>query len=164
MSSCLSAHGNPQRLPRNSCSNQLGTFMPRVEHRFFESGWVPLPSTVIVRREAFDSVGLFNEHLDAIEDFECFTRIHARYPLAVVEQRLVRYRLHETNLHFNLPLMQANLLKYFDLVIGSPQAYPHGAADAAARARGRAEAWESDYNSSSLSPIAFSGWYCGSHR
>jgi glycosyltransferase involved in cell wall biosynthesis len=141
--SCLSAYGNPQRWPRNSFSNQLGTFLPRVEHQFFESGWVPLPSTVIVRREAFDTVGLFNEYLHAMEDFEYFSRILARYPLGVVEQPLVRYRLHETNLHFNLPLMQANQLKYFELVIASPQAYPTGAAGAAAR--GRAASSGSDY-------------------
>ncbi len=140
MPSCLSASGNPQRCRRNSVRNELGALLPRIEHPFFESGWVPLPSTAIVRREAFESVGLFDECLHAIEDFECFTRILARYPLAVVEQPLVRYRLHENNLHFNLPLMQASLLKYFDLVIASPQAYPTGAAEAAIKGRARASA------------------------
>lgn len=140
MPSCLSASGNPQRWRRNGFGNELGALLPHIEHPFFESGWVPLPSTVIVRRDAFDSVGLFDECLYAIEDFECFTRILARYPLAVVEQPLVRYRLHENNLHSNLPLMQANLLKYFELVIASPRAYPTGAAEAAIKGRARASA------------------------
>lgn len=136
--SCLSASGNPQRSPKNSFGNELGTFLPRIEYPFFESGWIPLPSTVIVSRRAFDSVGLFDESLHAIEDFECFTRILARYPLAVVEQPLVQYRLHADNLHSNLPLMRASLLKYFDLVIASPQSYPVGAVEVAIKGRVRA--------------------------
>ena len=88
---------------------------------------------MIVRREVIEEVGLFNEKLEAVEDFDCFMRILANYPLAIVERSLMGYRQHGTNTHRNLPLMEANLLKYCELVAANPQNYPPGASEAATR-------------------------------
>ena len=119
--------------PSNSDIGEPGRFLPRIGPEFFTSGFVPLPSTVIVRREVIEEVGLFNEKLEAVEDFDCFMRILANYPLAIVERSLMGYRQHGTNTHRNLPLMEANLLEYCELVAANPQNYPPGASEAATR-------------------------------
>lgn len=120
ISSYLSALGNPQRSLKNSHTNKFGIYFPHIADDFFCSKWVLLPSTVMIRHEACHSVGFFNESLRGIEDFEFFMRVISRYPLAVVERPLMRYRLHEKNTHYDLPLMRSNLLKYFELVIANP--------------------------------------------
>ena len=81
--------------PSNSDTGEPVRFLPRIGPEFFTSGFVPLPSTVIVRRDAIEEVGLFNEKLEAVEDFDCFMRILANYPLAIVERSLIGYRQHD---------------------------------------------------------------------
>ncbi|MEM5788493.1 MAG: glycosyltransferase [Syntrophobacteraceae bacterium] len=47
------------------------------------------PSAVAVRRELFDSVGLFDERLPACEDYDLWLRIGCRYPIGLVHRPLV---------------------------------------------------------------------------
>lgn len=133
--SSLTDLGNPHHSLRNGRANALGRYFPRIGADFFSAQWVLLPSTVMIRRAVLEAVGLFDESLRAIEDFECFLRVMARYPLAVVTRPLMRYRLHGQNLHFDWPLMRANLLKCFDLMMAKPLHYPPGAREAALRGR-----------------------------
>ncbi len=51
-------------------------------------------STVVVRRECFNGVGLFDEApaLISVEDYDMWLRIAERYEVACLEQPLVRYR------------------------------------------------------------------------
>lgn len=44
------------------------------------------PSSVLVHRDVFDAVGLFDETLPACEDYDLWLRICAVYPVAYVEQ------------------------------------------------------------------------------
>lgn len=97
--------------------------------------WVLLPSTVLIRRNILDDVGEFNEDLHCVEDYEFFMRILAHYPLAVVNNVLMRYRLHQGNTHRDIALMRTNLLRYFDIVTTSPERYPIGAFKAAVKGR-----------------------------
>lgn len=55
-------------------------------------------STVVVRREVFDAVGLFDTHLDRGSDFEMWLRIARRYRIAQVPRMLVEYRRHPKSL------------------------------------------------------------------
>jgi len=66
LNSCLS------RLRTLTSANQ-GDFFHRLG-RVFHIRIRPLTSTVIVRRDAIEEVGLFNEELEAVEDFDCFMR------------------------------------------------------------------------------------------
>lgn len=54
-------------------------------------------STPLVRRDCFDSVGLFSLDLPLAQDWDMWIRIAARYPFAVIEEPLVRYRQHGNN-------------------------------------------------------------------
>ena len=80
-------------------------YFGRLPDQFFTAGWILLPSTVIAHRSVLLDVGAFDESLAAVEDYECFMRVLARHPLAVVADVLVRYRLHARNAHRNGPLM-----------------------------------------------------------
>ncbi len=47
------------------------------------------PSSVVVSRELFDEVGLFDETLQAAEDYDLWLRISCRYPVYLIERELV---------------------------------------------------------------------------
>ena len=124
--------GGPAR-PSRPKSREFGRFLPRIGPDFFKSGFVPLPSTVIVRRDAIETTGGFDENLEAVEDYECIMRILTHHPLAIVERPLMGYRQHATNTHRNLPLMEKYMRRYCELVAANPQNYPPGAAEASLR-------------------------------
>jgi glycosyltransferase involved in cell wall biosynthesis len=63
-------------------------------------------STAVVARSVFDTVGLFNEspEVAAVEDWELWLRIAARYPLGYVRQKLCTLRLHGDSFLAALPV------------------------------------------------------------
>lgn len=69
----------------------------RIDFAKFLEGLNPIVLTsVMVRRDVFDSVGRFNEdpRIFTIEDYEMWIRVAASYPVRVVGEPLVRYRVH----------------------------------------------------------------------
>jgi glycosyltransferase involved in cell wall biosynthesis len=50
------------------------------------------PSAVMLRRELFDRVGLFNERLPACEDYDLWLRVSCRYPVGLIETALIAKR------------------------------------------------------------------------
>mgnify|MGYP000159067358 CR=1 FL=1 len=47
------------------------------------------PSAVIIRRELFDEVGLFDEELPACEDYDMWLRISSKYPVHLIKRYLL---------------------------------------------------------------------------
>ena len=47
------------------------------------------PSAVMLRRELFDDVGLFDETLPACEDYDMWLRISCRYPVHLIDKPLI---------------------------------------------------------------------------
>lgn len=47
------------------------------------------PSSVIIHRDAFNQVGLFDESLPACEDYDLWLRISAHYPITYLQQELI---------------------------------------------------------------------------
>jgi len=47
------------------------------------------PSSVIIRRAVFDEVGLFDETLQAGEDYDLWLRISCRYPVYLIDRELI---------------------------------------------------------------------------
>jgi glycosyltransferase involved in cell wall biosynthesis len=47
------------------------------------------PSSVIIRRTIFDEVGLFDETLQAGEDYDLWLRISCRYPVYLIDRELI---------------------------------------------------------------------------
>jgi glycosyltransferase involved in cell wall biosynthesis len=71
-----------------------------IEHNIIESGSSPM-----IRRDCFETVGLFDCNLLAVEDWEMWVRIASRYPFAVIQEPLTYYRQLSTSLSKNWQLM-----------------------------------------------------------
>jgi glycosyltransferase involved in cell wall biosynthesis len=99
-------------------------YFPKVEDPFFISGFFLFPSAVVVRHDLLMSVGLFDEKLRFIEDRECFFRVLARAPLAVVEQPLMRYRLHEHNMSKNAVEMHLTFVEIIEKIAAEAERFP----------------------------------------
>jgi len=53
----------------------------------------------LIRRECFDKLGLFSEDIIICEDRDMWIRIAKRYEIKFIEEPLIKYRIHETNLN-----------------------------------------------------------------
>lgn len=57
------------------------------------------PSSILIHREVFETIGLFDESLPACEDYDLWLRITARFPvLFIPEPLIVKYGGHEDQL------------------------------------------------------------------
>ncbi len=64
------------------------------------------PSCVMMRREFFDQVGLFDESLPACEDYDLWLRASCRFPVGLIEPFFViRYGGHEDQRSRQFPVM-----------------------------------------------------------
>ena len=73
---------------------------PRNKHQKY-SGWIfekclslclISPSSVMLRKEVFDVVGLFDEQLPVCEDYDLWLRITARFPVIFIKEKLITKR------------------------------------------------------------------------
>jgi glycosyltransferase involved in cell wall biosynthesis len=76
-------------------------------------------STPMVRRQCFETCGVFNSALKGCEDWECWTRIAARYPFQVLEEPLVFYRQHPNNATKNIDLMLLHISRAIETAFKS---------------------------------------------
>jgi glycosyltransferase involved in cell wall biosynthesis len=71
-------------------------------------------SSVIMKREVFNELGGFDCRLKALEDWELWLKVAARYPIAYVDQPLDHYRVHPASttqdyrktMHYHLALIE----------------------------------------------------------
>ena len=75
------------------------------------------PSAVMMRREFFDEVGLFDESLPVCEDYDLWLRASARFPIGLIDKAfVVKYGGHTDQLSRRLPIMDQyrirSLLKF----------------------------------------------------
>jgi len=70
---------------------------PMNKHKKY-SGWIfekclPLcivsPSSVMIRRELFNDIGLFDESLPVCEDYDMWLRISSQYPIFLIDKKLI---------------------------------------------------------------------------
>src|SRR6478672_4770513 len=106
-------------------SNRLSYF-PGVQKDFFPR-YQPSPSDVMIRRDVFSSVGLFDEEILYCEDFEFFLRVMARYPFVLVEQVLVHNRRHPRKHSFHTSEMRSGMFAVVNKMLRQREKYPPGA-------------------------------------
>jgi glycosyltransferase involved in cell wall biosynthesis len=75
--------------------------------------------TVILRQEAIQYAGGFEENLRSLEDWVCWTKVSRKYPLHYVEDALVHYRIHGAGLSSNSKGMAQNRVKAFQFLLAS---------------------------------------------
>lgn len=92
-----------------------------------KSGWVlddllewkgtviPTPSSILVKRTVIEKVGGFNESLSNNADQEFFFRVTKHYKVGQVDSVLGGYRVHENQMHNNIPLLDSDSKKAFAL-------------------------------------------------
>jgi glycosyltransferase involved in cell wall biosynthesis len=75
--------------------------------------------TVILRREAIDYAGGFEENLRSLEDWVCWTKVSRKYSFHYIGEALVQYRIHGAGLSSNPKGMAHNRVKAFRFLLDS---------------------------------------------
>lgn len=86
-----------------------------------------LPSTAVIHRNIFSSVGFFDETMSCQGDVEFFMRAVARFPLAVVRKQLAYYRRHDANMTGNIKEIEQSLKRLTERMLRFPDNYAAGA-------------------------------------
>lgn len=75
-------------------------------------------STVVVKRECLDRVGLFNEDLDlaSSEDWEMWVRVASQYPLGYISEASTKSRIHHSKLMGNPEGMERSILRGLEII------------------------------------------------
>ncbi len=85
------------------------------------------PSTVLIKKEVFEKLGLFNSEFCQLVDLEMWLRIMSQYKIAFVDEILSHFRIHsQQQTRRNIALKEAILLDYKKLfsTIYSDKRYP----------------------------------------
>jgi glycosyltransferase involved in cell wall biosynthesis len=69
---------------------------------------VATPSCVMARRECFTRAGLFDEQMHAAEDRDLWLRITRLYEAVFLPGFLIRYRIHDANIHRDIERVKRN--------------------------------------------------------
>jgi len=102
-------------------------------------------SSVLMRRQVLDTVGLIDEDLRIMEDYDYWLRMlrHQNRSILMLRRQLVKYRIHENNICANLTAMMqpdfyANEFKHFCRVYAKHKDYdPENVKKAVASVRRR---------------------------
>jgi hypothetical protein len=74
----------------------------------------------MVRREFFDTIGLFDESLPACEDYDLWLRAGARFPIGLIEKPyVVKYGGHADQRSHQFPVMDRFRIQALQKILGS---------------------------------------------
>jgi len=71
-------------------------------------------TSIVVPRRVAEEVGGYDVRLAPSEDWDFCYRVAVRYPVAFVPELLVRYRLHGSGGHMNIPRMEHGMMLAFE--------------------------------------------------
>lgn len=71
---------------------------------------IPTPSSILVKREVMEKVGGFDLKLSNAADQEFFFRVAKHYKIGRVPTVTWWYRVHDSNMHSNIPVMEKDAL------------------------------------------------------
>ena len=71
---------------------------------------IPTPSSILVKREVLEKVGAFDLQLSNAADQEFFFRVAKDYKIGRVPEVTWWYRVHDNNMHSNIPVMERDAL------------------------------------------------------
>jgi len=78
-------------------------------------------SGLMVPRRVFDEVGGFDQGLSTSADWDIFYQICERYPVEFVPEILLKYRVHDSNMHGNVPVMEHDMTRAFEKAFRRPR-------------------------------------------
>ena len=80
------------------------------------------PSSIIIHRRVFETLGAFDESLPACEDYDLWLRIAARFPVLFIEQALViKYGGHEDQLSARYWGMDRFRIQSLQKIVADPE-------------------------------------------
>ena len=90
---------------------------PTLELMLRFGGRLPaVASSLLIRREAYDAIGPFDERLRMSADWELLARILASpFRLAVMNEPLVDLRVHDRNMSKDLGLLEGDIVRAFEI-------------------------------------------------
>jgi glycosyltransferase involved in cell wall biosynthesis len=71
-------------------------------------------SGVLIRRDAFEQTGGFDERLSTSADWDLYVRIAQEWKVGFVPEALLQYRVHDSNMSGNIRAMERDMLLAFD--------------------------------------------------
>lgn len=96
---------------------------------------VPSPSSLLIKRDVFKSIGYFDEELNGVDDTEFYLRAMGSYPFVFLEEPLTGYRQLPDGLSQNQLLCKESFLKAIEKIGNSPEAYPPGVSETAGKVK-----------------------------
>jgi glycosyltransferase involved in cell wall biosynthesis len=99
-----------------------------VPHGLLRARSVRAGSSAIVRRDCFDSCGLFDVHLSTSADWDMWRRIAGAYDIAMVRRPLLKYRVHGAQMHRRLDAFERDMVRAVSAMFEDPAAaeiWPH---------------------------------------
>ncbi len=82
---------------------------------------MPQGSSIVVPRRVAIELGGYDVRLPPSEDWDFCYRIASRYSIGYVREVLVRYRLHGSGIHMNIPRMERAMLLALEKAFADPQ-------------------------------------------
>ena len=82
--------------------------------RFKKGVVVGAGSTGVVKREIFNEIGGFDSRLSTAADWDFCYRIAKKYKIGFVEEPLVLYLIHDSNMHSNISVMESDMMLGFE--------------------------------------------------
>ncbi|MCF6158763.1 MAG: glycosyltransferase [wastewater metagenome] len=111
--SCIEIDGINKRTSWQRTATKRGY----IYYDMFIENCVGTPSTVIVRRECFKKVGLFDESLGFGTDYDMWIRISREFRFEYIKEPLVKYYVHNNRISSNLEIriigMEKILKRYY---------------------------------------------------
>lgn len=92
-----------------------------VERLLLESCIVGHSSSVLIRRTALQDLGGFSKEFSQCADWDMWLRLADSGPVDVVEEALVLYRWHESNMSRNAGLLERDTLRVLDRFYGAAE-------------------------------------------
>jgi glycosyltransferase involved in cell wall biosynthesis len=74
-------------------------------HDMFTQNWIGTPSTVLLRKECFEKVGLFDKGIVFGPDYDMWIRISKEFQFDYIVDPLVKYYVHDNKLSTNCEIM-----------------------------------------------------------
>lgn len=82
--------------------------------KFKEGVVIGAGSTGVVRRDVFDEVGGFDRRCSTAADWDFCYQVATKYKIGFVPDALVLYRLHGSNMHSNIGVMEHDMMIGFE--------------------------------------------------
>jgi glycosyltransferase involved in cell wall biosynthesis len=79
-------------------------------HGGLQGNWIGEPSSVLIRKECFTSLGLFNPNLYQVCDVEMWLRIMSSYDIGFLPEKLTAFRFHSDSTSFRNLASRRNFL------------------------------------------------------